>query len=542
MNQVGKSLKDYPPMPYPDEAYLHTECNRLIEEKLSYDRGEMKIQHDYFFLNLNEDQLKVYESVMSSVRSGRGGLYFVYGSGGYGKTFLWKTLITRLRSEGKIVLPVASSGIAAVLLPGGRTAHSRFHIPLKLDQYSLASIKHGSDIAELIKHTILIIWDETPMQHNYGFECVDKCFKDFMSSVDPKRKDIPFGGITVIFGGDFRQILPVIPKATRSEIVNASLNQSYLWESCQVCLLHKNMRLGSGSSDLEKKKIEEFSNWVLAVGDDKVTNIHPHDDFSDPEIVIPRQYLIQSFKSSVKSIINEIYPNLLDNMASEDYLRQRAILTPTNAIVDDINSHMLDLIPGNVMTYLSQDSIDDIYGDSEDDYESSFPVEYLNSINMPCLPKHELKLKVESVVMLMRNLNQIMGLCNGTRMIINRCLKNSVECQILTGSHVGTKHLIPRIEMELTDTNWPFVFKRIQFPLQICFAMTIDKSQGQSLDKVGLFLPRPVFLHGQLYAAISRVTSPVGLHILIESDSGTPSYFTANVVFEEVFYNLPKVD
>lgn len=161
---------------------------------------------------------------------------------------------------------------------------------------------------------------------------------------------------------------------------------------------------------------------------------------------------------------------------------------------------------------------------------------------MPCLPKHELKLKVGSVVMLMRNLNQIMGLCNGTRMIINRCLKNSVECQILTGSHVGTKHLIPRIEMEPTDTNWPFLFKRIQFPLQICFAMTINKSQGQSLDKVGLFLPRPVFSHGQLYAAISRVNSPVGLHILIESDSGTPSYFTANVVFEEVFNNLPKVD
>lgn len=228
-------------------------------------------------------------------------------------------------------------------------------------------------------------------------------------------------------------------------------------------------------------------------------------------------------------------------MTSENYLRQRAILTPTNAIVDDINSHMLDLIPGTTYTYLSQDSIDDIYGDDEDDYESSFPVEYLNSINMPCIPKHELKLKVGSVVMLMRNLNQIMGLCNGTRMILTKCLKNSVECQILTGSHVGSKHLIPRIEMEPTDTNWPFVFKRIQFPLQICFAMTINKSQGQSLDKVGLYLPRPVFTHGQLYVAISRVTSPEGLHILIEGDTGKSNNFTANVVFDEVFYNLPNV-
>lgn len=161
---------------------------------------------------------------------------------------------------------------------------------------------------------------------------------------------------------------------------------------------------------------------------------------------------------------------------------------------------------------------------------------------MPCIPKHELNFKVGCVVMLMRNLNQIMGLCNGTRMVLTKCLKNSVECQILTGSHVGTKHLIPRIEMEPTDSNWPFVFKRIQFPLQICFAMTINKIQGQSLDRVGLYLPQPVFTHGQLYVAVSRVTSPDGLHILIESDTGKSNHITANVVFDEVFYNLPSVD
>ncbi|WOG92307.1 hypothetical protein DCAR_0311570 [Daucus carota subsp. sativus] len=101
--------------------------------------------------------------------------------------------------------------------------------------------------------------------------------------------------------------------------------------------------------------------------------------------------------------------------------------------------------------------------------------------------------------MLMRNLNQINGLCNGTRMIVTGCKKNSIECEIMCGSHIGTKHLIPRIEMIPTETPWPFDFKRTQFPLQICFAMTINKSQGQSLDKVGIFLPRPVFCHGQLY-------------------------------------------
>lgn len=140
---------------------------------------------------------------------------------------------------------MASSGIAATLLPGGRTAHFRSQIPIKLDQYFAAGIKHGSDIAKLIKQTSLIIWDEAPMQHYHAFEAVDRSFKDIMSAVDPKNRYLPFGGIIVVFGGDFRQILPVIPKATRSEVVNASLNQSRLWNNCQIFLLRHNMRLGS---------------------------------------------------------------------------------------------------------------------------------------------------------------------------------------------------------------------------------------------------------------------------------------------------------
>lgn len=121
-------------------------------------------------------------------------------------------------------------------------------------------------------------------------------------------------------------------------------------------------------------------------------------------------------------------------------------------MVDDINCFVIDKIPGETCTYLSQDSIDD-NGGEEHDFDSSFPVEYLNSINMPCLPKHELKLKIGATVMLMRNLNQILGLCNGTRMIVTGCKKNSIEYKILCGSNVGSKHLIPRIDMVPTDTK-----------------------------------------------------------------------------------------
>lgn len=140
----------------------------------------------------------------------------MYGSGGCGKMFLWNTLCCNLCSEGRIVLHVTSSGIAATLLPGGRTAHSKFHILLNVDQYSLADIKHGSKIEELMKQTLLIIWDEALMQHRHVFESVYRILRDIMSSVDPSKGGLPFVGITIVFCGDFHQTLPVIPKASRA--------------------------------------------------------------------------------------------------------------------------------------------------------------------------------------------------------------------------------------------------------------------------------------------------------------------------------------
>ncbi|XP_074346355.1 uncharacterized protein LOC141685132 [Apium graveolens] len=466
---------------------------------------------------LNDEQKIVYDSILDNINQKKGGVFFVYGSGGCRKTFLWQTLCCRLRSEHKIVILIASCGITAVLLPGGRTTHTRFHIPLKLDKNCSSGLRHGTDISELLQRTDLIIWDEAPIQHRHAFEYVDRSLRDIMSAIDKSRAKKPFGSITIIFGGDFRQILPVIPKASRVEVVCTTLNKSKLWESCEVFLLKQNMRLNAGNSDLENKTIADFSKWQLAVGDGKETNISPSPDTGEMLIKIPDQYIVHTSGDPIQKLFEVTYPDFIQNISSHEYLRSRAILTPTNIVVDEINTTILEKIPGMVYTYLSQDSIDDA-GDDYNDFISTFPVEYLNSINMPCIPKHALKLKVGVVIMLMRNLNQIMGLCNGTRMIVKSCRKNNIECEILCGSHVGTKHLIPRIEMIPSDTNWPFEFKRVQFPIQICYAMTINKIQGQSLDTVELYLPKAAFSHRHIYVSISRVTRPEGLHILIDSD------------------------
>ncbi|XP_017250901.2 uncharacterized protein LOC108221541 [Daucus carota subsp. sativus] len=540
LRSIGKSLKSFPQLPQPPETYLNHGSNNLILEETNYNILEMDVENKKLVSMMNAEQLNVYNAILESVRNNEGGLHFVHGSGGCGKTFLWRTLISKLRSQGDIVLPVASSGIAATLMPGGRTAHSRFKIPIVLDELSVCAIGNKSDIAELIRHTKLIIWDEAPMQHRYAFECLDRSLRDIMKSSDLGRAALPFGGITVVLGGDFRQILPVIPHGDRAQILGACITRSYLWNICKIFVLTKNMRLNKGSSDAEANEVKEFAKWVLDVGNGTFTTSHNADDrLNEDNIEVPLKFCDLENDNSVENMIRSIYPDFVHNSMNPEYLSERAILTPTNQTVGHLNSLIVDMIPGEAVTYYSVDSAED-FGGTDADLHCAFPIEYLNSLSVPGMPAHDLKLKVGVVVMLMRNLNQTLGLCNGTRMIVTKCLKFCVECEVICGSFKGTRHFIPRMELCPSDSLLPFKLVRKQMPLQICYAMTINKSQGQSLKTVGLFLPKPVFTHGQFYVAVSRVTSPGGLKIFIDDDRGFPTNITQNVVYKEVFYALPR--
>ncbi len=179
----------------------------------------------------------MYDSVLQAVEEKQGGVFFVNGCAGVGKTFLYRVILARVRSQRKIALAVAGSGIAALLLDGGRTAHSRFRIPVNCEVESACFIRTNSALAELLRETSAIIWDEAPTCHRFTIEVLDRTLQDVMKS------DQPFGGIVVVLGGDFRQTLPVIPKGKREDIAGVTLPRSHLWLHVTFTNLTDNMRL-----------------------------------------------------------------------------------------------------------------------------------------------------------------------------------------------------------------------------------------------------------------------------------------------------------
>ncbi|GKD87859.1 ATP-dependent DNA helicase PIF1-like protein, partial [Tanacetum coccineum] len=165
--------------------------------------------------------------------------------------------------------------------------------------------------------------------------------------------------------------------------------------------------------------------------------------------------------------------------------------------------------------------------------QSIFSPEFINGLKFSVVPNYRLALKVGVPIMLWRNIDQPNGLCNGTRLQVLKLTRTSISAQIINETHFGNMVIILRLRITPSDKRLPLKIVRKQYPISLSFATTINKCQGQSLSKVGLYLPRLVFTHGQLYVVVSRVKSKKGLKVVVFDPDGNISKTTTNVVYKE---------
>ncbi|KAL3820594.1 hypothetical protein ACJIZ3_006499 [Penstemon smallii] len=383
-----------------------------ISKEYEFERNMPVSEADRMSANLlNTHQKIAYQKVISRITSGRGGVFFVDGPGGTGKTFLYRSLLAFVRSRNNIALAVATSGVAASLLPGGRTAHSRFKLPFNSEDKSVGSVSKQSSLAKMIVAAELIVWDEATMANRYSIDASDKMLQDLCECRSL------FGGKVVLFGGDFRQTLPIVVRGGREAMISASIVSSTIWPSVIKLRLHENMRAREDPS---------FVSYLMRVGNGEEPVLF--DDY----ISIPQTLYIPfvSVQESLNRLIDHVFPSLGSYSTDPYSLINRAILTPKNDCVEEINDMLIDKYPGVLREYVSFNSTVDSLQQGE--YE-----DYLNGVSVSGLPPHLLKLKLNSPIMLLRNLNPVEGLCNGTRLICKELGDNFIGAEIAVGEFKG---------------------------------------------------------------------------------------------------------
>ena len=516
LEQLNKSLTDVG-LPLPSDLDLET-GNQLfseIKDDLTVSDIAKSIE------SLNNDQKNVYENILAAVNDSNTDkrLFFIDAPGGTGKTYMLNKIIEKLTFDGKNVCATASSGVSAILLNGGGTIHSKFRLPQEIDEDTPCDITRQSKRAKEIRNMDVLIWDEAPMFSKYLLESVNRCLQDI------RKTEKLFGGVTVILSGDWRQILPVVKIGNRrAGSIDMSHKFSELWYNFTVLKLTENMRVDPNNPDSVW-----FKQFLLDVGEGKLNMKDQYGILED--IPLPDRFILKS--NRIDHLIDVIFPELDYNIGNSNYadwISERGIIAPQNDIVNLINQMCLDRLPGQQVSLYAWDQNE---ADKEGTIEP-MPIDSLHRIDEGGLPPYELKLKIGAPVTLLRNLTPKEGHCNGTRYIVTKINRGSLELKVISGPNKGDMYSVPKIPLKNSNNKHVISFSRKQFPVKLSFAFTSNKAQGQIFNHVGVCLSKSdFFTHGQFYVALSRATNPDQLHILLKD----PNIKTAqNIVYDEILF------
>ncbi|GBM42449.1 hypothetical protein AVEN_116213-1, partial [Araneus ventricosus] len=375
-----------------------------VLERANFDVVQEQAKANSYAMQLNSEQRNVVELLLSAVYNNAADTpkcYFLDGPAGTGKTFVHSTLLHTIRGRDDDVIPVASTGIAATLLIGGRTAHTVFKIPIDLNATSTCNLKPNTNEAGMLLKKKLIVWDEAPMTHVHAFLAVDRLLQNLTKCKEP------FGGQVILLGGDFRQVLPVILRGSRTLTLANSLKKHALWLKFHMLYLTKE------SVPLNLKGIFVLGCWTLERKKCGST------------IQLPLQCY-----PSIQDPIHQLYSDIDFSSVTPQELKDRAVLTVNNERSMEINNKVLEFMPGNESVYKAVDMI--MSEDPQD--QLTFPEEFLNSLTPTGLHPYELKLKIGCIIMLLRNLAPSKGLCNGTRLIITKLQQSIIQAKSIDGT------------------------------------------------------------------------------------------------------------
>lgn len=388
--------------------------------------------------------------------------------------------------------------MASLQLKGGRTVYSRFKMPWSRDGRFVSYLIKGSKAANDLYDAQIIFWDQVTSCHKGMIAEVDIVLQRLM------QNERPFGGKVMLLSGDFRECLPIVEGEGKDGVENCIKYANHVWPYLQHLSFSQNIRF----------RFQTDFDFINSVGIGR-----------DDGVPLPEKCQANNNRELVEATYGKPVPRL-----SVQDANNKIILTLTNSTEKSMNRLCLNMMQGNTYKFDSMDSVRKM------DY--SKPSKQFHSMNYfnPILPNDftpaRIELKLGCPVVLKRWHKDLQP---GTRLIVMQCIGNrAIRGMVINGPFMNQTREIGRMKHVVRLTNQNLEYRRYQLPVSVCFALTVHKAQGLNFTHVGLALSQPVFSHGQLYMALSRVNNLEQMKIHVYNSKKQSYESVQNVVCHKV--------